>query len=253
MQRYGKLLVGSVFGPSDRNRHWYRLQLDFIKKYTADFDHMVYLDRTDPGLFNNSKIVGVSSSIYDAPMSGSLAHSQGLNALLEYARTERHSYLLLIDSDSFPVVPNWLDLLLGSMGRHEVAAVVRAENLDTFAHPCVHLIKRSGLDKLIFGCFPHKNLLGTVVEDCRSNVLDFFPLIRTNVINLHPILFGLYGNCFYHHGAGSRKCLFRAFECGYFKYGNEEFWEANAFEMLKEDPLRFINILFGRHEAREAR
>jgi hypothetical protein len=44
------------------------------------------------------------------------------------------------------------------------------------------------------------NLLKTLIE----REIDWTPLLRTNEKNVHHVLFGIYGNLIYHHGAGFR-------------------------------------------------
>jgi hypothetical protein len=58
---------------------------------------------------------------------------------------------------------------------------------------------------------------GEPVTDTGANLLkllddrqvDWLPLERTNVRNLHPVLFGVYADLIYHHGAGFRRTLTR--------------------------------------------
>jgi hypothetical protein len=35
--------------------------------------------------------------------------------------------------------------------------------------------------------------------------IDWYPLLRTNKVNPHPLQFGVYGDLIYHHGGGFRK------------------------------------------------
>ena len=43
----------------------------------------------------------------------------------------------------------------------------------------------------------------------QSEATPWHSLLRSNVVNLHPVFFGIYGDLVYHHGAGSRKSLSR--------------------------------------------
>ena len=45
------------------------------------------------------------------------------------------------------------------------------------------------------------NLLGLLEE----RGIDWYPLLRTNKVNPHPLQFGVYGDLVYHHGGGFRR------------------------------------------------
>ena len=50
----------------------------------------------------------------------------------------------------------------------------------------------------------HSNWWGLLMNWYKENKIDWYPLKRSNQINLHPIYFGIYDNLVYHHFAGSR-------------------------------------------------
>ncbi len=62
-----------------------------------------------------------------------------------------------------------------------------------------------------------RNARGKLVTDTGANLLklledtnvDWLPLSRTNTRDLHPVLFAVYGDLVYHHGAGFRQALTR--------------------------------------------
>ena len=49
------------------------------------------------------------------------------------------------------------------------------------------------------------NLLGIL----REKGLEWYPLLRSNKRNLHPVFFGIYEDIVYHHGAGFRETACR--------------------------------------------
>jgi len=61
---------------------------------------------------------------------------------------------------------------------------------------------------------------------------DWYPLLRSNGRNLHPIWFGIYGDIIYHHGAGFRAPVSR--------YDLQQRWlsvnEAEAAALYKSTP-----------------
>ena len=128
--------------------------------------------------------------------------------------------LLFLDGDAFPIADLGaaLDRLLSE---HTLVAVRRTENLgDPFPHPsfCATTVGfwRDSGATWVAG-HQWTNARGESVTDTGANLLklledrqvDWLPLARTNVRNLHPILFGVYADLVYHHGAGFRRTLTR--------------------------------------------
>jgi hypothetical protein len=145
-----------------------------------------------------------------------VSHAARLNALAELIADEADDkdFLLFLDGDAFPIAP--LDEFLERMlARYPLAAVRRDENLgDEQPHPlfCATTVGfwqevggdwRGGTD------WTWTNALGWTVNDTGGKLLstltekqvDWYPLKRTNRHNLHPVLFGLYDDLVYHHGA----------------------------------------------------
>lgn len=144
-------------------------------------------------------------------------HAQSLNLLAERVLEEARDddVLLFIDGDAFPVAP--LDeRLAGLLADKRLAAVRRQENLgDPQPHPCF-CATTVGLWREIGGDwskgFRWRNAEGDEVTDVGANVLlalnergiEWTPLLRSNVRDLHPVLFGVYADLVYHHGGGFR-------------------------------------------------
>ena len=126
--------------------------------------------------------------------------------------------LLFLDGDAFPVAdlgPALEQMLAG----HPLAAIRRTENYgDPFPHPsfCA-TTPRFWQETGATWVGGHQ-----VVNDARRVLhrhgrepapmleqqgIDWLPLSRTNKRNLHPILFGVYDDLIYHHGAGFRRTL----------------------------------------------
>jgi hypothetical protein len=132
------------------------------------------------------------------------------------------------------------------------AAPVRAENLDVFPHPCAVFLLDPIIDdpRLEFRAVaPIRNLLGIEVNDtgCATATMNdlLLPLMRSNVVNVHPIAAAIYHHLFYHHGAGSRGFAFRVMNK--FAY-HRHWWPAEApevvgdrlFHELVSEPEAFI-------------
>jgi hypothetical protein len=211
--------------------------MEHLLKTTYNFDHMVYLNGVD-NFYIESQIIEVNSSPQISPQNG---HIRGLNFIVNYFNNHpEYDTLLLLDNDCFPFQKNWQDKL-SKIGNFKVAAAVRFENLDTFAHPCIFYVKKPAALTLKFDNFPQTNILGHQFNDVGSNVEKFFPLIRTNRINYHPILCGIYWDCFYHHGAGSRSTEFRVFHYQYLNQSSDiKSKEIKLFNRLIKNPNLFI-------------
>jgi hypothetical protein len=74
---------------------------------------------------------------------------------------------------------------------------------------------------------------------------EFLPLMRSNLVNRHPVAAGIYHHLFYHHGAGSRSFEFRVVN----KYKYCEHWWADddneslatqLREELFDNPKKFL-------------
>lgn len=241
-----RLLVLSVFAQTPRNNQWIKFQYHFLDRTTPCYDHVVYLHRADPGLFPRSRVLGSVDADRPTPQ----IHGQLLQNLLEYARTVSYDNYLFLDSDAFPVTPDWLPTLVALMGDFPFAAPVRTENLDLFPHPCSFFVRGEHihLPELDFRVGPFTNLLQKSVQDvgCRIPLRNCYPLVRTNVYNPHPLLAAIYGHFFYHHGCGSRKFAMRS-TCLYNYYGhvvtNHADIESSLFNALASDPNVFIQRL----------
>jgi hypothetical protein len=209
-----RVLVVSIFAPSEWNRSWYALQQRFLGRNSTgiDLSHRVYLNGVAPEAVGDDLLIA-GQSLQNS------GHSAALREVVELFRRSRdHDYFLILDSDCFPVHPDWLGVLSRQMtrfGKH-FAAPLRVENLDRFPHPCAFLIAGSAVhDPRINFDVGHvaPNLIGEPVSDVGNAMLDLIPdllpLIRTNLRNRHPVAAAIYNHLFYHHGAGSREFQFR--------------------------------------------
>jgi hypothetical protein len=250
-----RLLVGSVYGRDDRNPLWYELQMRFLSNTVGAFDHVVFLNRMEDqkGLFSASRIVGTANA-----QGGGWEHIHGLHALIEYfAEHPEYSDYLILDSDAFPFRMDWWPRLLAHMDRADLgerayAAPVRTENLDLFPHPSVVFVRGKYLpllrDQLDFRPGPGTSLAGLPREDVGSRLPAerngkplMLPLIRTNAWNPHPIFGAVYGDAFYHHGAGSRPASSTGL--GFYGELDGEAISARLLDWLRTDPDEYLRAL----------
>lgn len=242
------LLVGSVYGTTPRNPTWYHLQREFLTGTTRmEFDFAVVLNNVPQTLFDPDVTVVASRD-------KNYGHLEGMNLLLEYFRSTDHQYYLILDSDCFPVCDDWTEKLLGLLHRFgkSVAAPVRFENFDRFAHPCALFMTVEGLQKLPpFGYQQTTDLLDREITENHFANLSFLPLLRSNVYSPHPVWAAIYNHLFYHHGAGSRIARSRSTVSGYFDHyippESHQPTEQELYAQLCANPSEFIGRLLGMH------
>lgn len=149
-------------------------------------------------------------------------HEGKLNLLAaEIVEAQRDDDLLLfIDGDAF-IVGDLEPLCRLAAQSSSVVAIQRSENLgDLQPHPSFALMSvrtwRSLNGDWSAG-YPWINETGQEVSDVGGNLLKAIrrreatwrPLLRSNVRDLHPLWFGVYGDVVYHHGAGFRSPISR--------------------------------------------
>jgi len=206
-----KLLIMTIYAPSDYNHHWYKLQKKYIKKTTSvPYDFKVITNQIGERIFDTGEVVISNNE--------NIGHPKGIRQIFDYMKKNgEYSGYLLLDSDCFPVRYDWHNILDRQMLKFnkDIAAPIRFENLDFFPHPCFVYLNNSGLKNpsLNFDYETIRNLLDKEVNEVGGNMQkimnDVLPLLRTNKINLHQVASGIYHHLFYHHGAGSRGFQFR--------------------------------------------
>lgn len=184
---------------------WIEPQLRFLDRFLPP-EHRVYaaLNGIDPAFG--------ARFAYAEDLEGK--HPEKLNRLAEIAREDASAddLLLFVDGDAFPIAPVGPEVLQGLA----LAAVRRDENAgDCQPHPsfCLTTVGfwfdvggdwRRG--------YKWTASTGDQVTDVGGNLLGILreadvawrPLLRSNVVDLDPIFFGIYGDVAYHHGAGFR-------------------------------------------------
>lgn len=168
---------------------WKKIQSRFIEKNTPKpFDYIQF--QVEPGC----------------------RHLRALGRCLQYfnKHCKKGDICVVFDSDAFPINSEWAQMLKFYLEQksifenngdraHEFVAVQRLENPYKYrfiAHPC-------------FCAWYHG--INIIFKEISSNpyiegyeTRSWKKLHRTNRINYHQQLYGIYGDMVYHHGAGSR-------------------------------------------------
>jgi len=245
-----KLLIMTVYAPSELNEQWYQLQKRFIRKNTLiPYDFKIITNNVNKSIFQDDEIYKVNEE--------NIGHPAAIEQMLEHMRKQNiyDSYLIL-DSDAFPVRPGWHDILDQQMTYFDknIAAPIRYENLDIFPHPCFVYMNKKGVNnpKVNFNYTKVKNLMGDMINEVGGAMCEVanevLPMLRSNRINLHPMAAGIYHHLFYHHAAGSRGFNFRVIKeydyCNHWIDGKtQEEYGRQLFNTLIQDPDHFIDKL----------
>jgi len=217
------------------------LQLRYIASTLHDYDYRVYAaaNRLQPELLRTLETTPhvriVPLPQYEGGVrgarsnEGSFEHAFYLDLLLREAADDGCTHLAVIDSDSFPVLPDWPEVLLRRMGSIRFAGVLRSENLDTYLpHPSGLFMERSFLLQHAPRMFwPKSEILSNpsfreFLKETDQRVdtgigygytlweskEPWLPLLRSNRRNAHFLMAGIYGDIFFHLGASSRRPWF---------------------------------------------
>ncbi|MGH2979437.1 MAG: hypothetical protein ACRDLQ_07345 [Solirubrobacterales bacterium] len=142
-------------------------------------------------------------------------HGEKLNFLAEQVTTEAAAadVIVFLDGDAFPVAPIE-DALEEMLAEAPLVAIRRDENEDAYPHPSF-CATRVGFWNELGGDWRDDRASGGMDVGGRVALrltelgVDWKPLLRANARDLHPVLFGVYGEprhgpLVYHHGAGFR-------------------------------------------------
>jgi hypothetical protein len=152
-----------------------------------------------------------------------VSHSIKLNILADviyFASNRDDDILIFLDGDAFPIGP--IDSFVRQRLRvYKLIAVQRLENNgDDQPHPCF-CATTVGFWQSIQGDWKpgyrwrNKNgewvadVGGRLLKKLTDNGIEWYPLLRSNKHEMHPVFFGTYEQVIYHHGAGFRDALTR--------------------------------------------
>lgn len=206
------IYIATVHWKDDR---WIKLQRKFMERYIgAPFQVIAYLNDISPELY------GFFDHIRDQD---DPSHAQKLNLLAQdilQLSKDDSDIIVFMDGDAFPIAPV-INKVKDYMVTYPLVAVKRLENSgDIQPHPCFCVTTIGFWRKYQPGWeegFTWNNAVGWPTTDVGAGLLEVVmkhailwkPLLRTNTHNLHPVLFGIYDDLVYHHGAGFREVFVR--------------------------------------------
>lgn len=193
---------------------WIDIQLDYLRKHIRQ-PYKIY------AFLNNISVEQHGKKFFYSSIEPIREHPIKLNILADMAAFNSagdDDLLMFIDGDAVPI-GDVISFGREKLKQYPLIAVQRLENNgDIQPHPCFCLttIKfwkeidgdwKEGYWKNNEGqAFDVGGKLHNILEE---KGLDWYPLRRSNKRNLHPVLFALYDDLIYHHGAAFRKPLTR--------------------------------------------
>jgi hypothetical protein len=140
-------------------------------------------------------------------------HPKALDHLVSQVPSD-FSYIVTLDTDSFPVREDWLGRLVGECERGAAVAGVHRNEMVPTIRPFIHVsglcVRRHDLQTLgvSFGRRMGQDVAQNITDEFRRAGRMIAPLERSNAVNFHFLIGGVYGDVIYHHGAGSRRAEF---------------------------------------------
>jgi hypothetical protein len=198
--------IATVHWRSDR---WIDVQLRYLKANVGEpYKVYAWLDR---------ELRGRADEFFyatDLPVERHELKLTLLGDLLAHA-ADPDEVIVFLDGDAFPVAP-MMPFLRSKLERYPLVAVRRDENNgDRQPHPSF-CATTAGFWRELPGDWRRgrtwTNPQGKEVTDVGGNLLgllddagvEWYPMVRTNKVNPHPLQFGVYENLVYHHGGGFR-------------------------------------------------
>jgi len=194
---------------------WIDIQLEYLKRNITD-DYRVYA-------FLNGISESHSSKFYYTNSDSIQEHEVKLNRLAKVVldhSTDQDDLLIFLDGDAFPI-GDIVTFAREKLKNYPLLAIQRRENLgDMQPHPSFCATTTLFWQKIGGDWargYTWLNKIGNKVCDTggvlmsvlNEKGIEWYPMLRSNRINLHPLWFGIYDNLVYHHGAGFRNPVAR--------------------------------------------
>ena len=196
------------------------LQASYIKKYTSSTisDYKVYCGLSGISKCNGSEENFTKHSFIDLTTVLNqhwFRMNYMFNKIKENEIFDDEDILVFMDGDAFPI-DYWEPKIRKGLETHEAVSVERREDIEPlldekwkpYPHPLFFATRAKfwlqnelkwGLNESI-GAQTAGNLLKKWFQE---HDYSYEPLLRSNVMNVHPLFFGVYGDIVYHHGASS--------------------------------------------------
>ena len=226
-----------------RTDKWIDIQLQYLQKYIKE-DFQVYA-------FLNGVKKKHAKKFYYSSQEEINEHDIKLNILadiIQFSSGNEEDIIMFLDGDAFPIA-NIIDFAHDKLEKYPLLAIQRRENHlgGLLPHPsfCITTIKfwksiNGNWGKAYIGKFLGKKIHevgGHLEEILQNNKQIWYPMLRSNIKNIHPLWYGIYDDVIYHHGAGFRMPTSRIDK------NNLDKLIKIYFSLINKFPDRFFNIL----------
>ena len=160
---------------------------------------------------------------FDGAIPGAGHWTESMGKLIDYVlknfKIKPTDKILLLDSDAFPIAPisDFLDEKLKEypfVSAQEPMHEWNRNPLYKIPHPMFMLFKAKYIIKgdLLYYIrniikYKNSNWWGGVIKWLNVHGYEYYPLVRSNKVDLHPLYYGIYDDLLYHHWAGSRNMI----------------------------------------------
>jgi hypothetical protein len=170
----------------------------------------------------------VIADVPSTDLRASREHGYYLDALVPLALADGASHICTLDVDSFPIDDAWVDVVADAAPPASgFAGILRAENSDVLLpHPSCTMARREFFERYAPSFSPDSDGTPEFRQFLRStgqaadtgirvgyvlwtHALPWGHLVRTNVVNPHYLMAGIYADVVFHLGSVGRGFLFR--------------------------------------------
>jgi hypothetical protein len=164
----------------------------------------------------------------DTDLRGSREHGHYLDQLWRHAFNAGAAHICTLDVDAFPIRDDWVDAVAAHVAPESgLAAVSRLENGDSdLPHPSCTFARRDFYERFTPSFSPDwdgtpefRRFLHTTGQSADTGIqlgyalwtagIPWGRLVRTNAVNPHYLMAGIYGDAVFHLGGIGRGKLFR--------------------------------------------
>ena len=209
-----------------------QLHLDRVTRHTAPIPYTIYA-ATNRMTDSARAVIAATPNltlceIAPTTLRGSREHGYYLDALARRALDAGVSHICTLDVDSFPVRDDWVQVTVDALPESSaLAGVLRSENGDfALPHPSATMTHRSFFDRFRPSFSPDsdgspefRRFLRRTGQRADTGIrlgqilwaqdLEWAQLLRTNALDLHYLMGGIYADTFFHLGGIGRGKIFR--------------------------------------------
>lgn len=201
-----------------QDESWIDVQLQFLCRNVRE-PYRVYAWLNEVPEDHKGKFYYVNTEAIES-------HAIKLNLLadmISFNADQDSDLLLFLDGDAFPI-GDVISFARDRLTHYPLVAVQRRENNgDIQPHPCF-CVTTVGFWKQIGGDWksgpawldaqgkPTTDVGGHLLSQLEKHGAKWYPMLRSNRVNIHPLWFGVYEDVVYHHGGGFRAAISR-YDC----------------------------------------